>query len=664
MNNIPESFIGSKALQFIMEQGWEFKVSTPPNIELQICPICKNSSGNHFYMELHGPSDGELVRRDSLWSCHRCGASGNLYSLREKLGLTIPGIQSRSEWAEQTLEPLPNIAECHQALLEDEVAMDYLVNTRGFSRAIIEKQKLGLTKRHFKECAEVPALIYPYFVGSNVIFCHFRTLPPSPKAFNSPRGYDVPLYNGEILKEGIKEVIFFEGEANTICALDKGLINVCGVPGANIKKASWIDTLDRLESLEKIYICYDKDRNQVGSKAASSLASRIGIEKCWKITLPNFEIITETGETRKGKDLNEFFQHGGTIEQFEKLKEEAVLFDVDGVTNSGNAIQEFEDLINERGGLAPKYLSPWPSLNKLVGFEEGDVIDITAEEKIGKTTVAMNLVEHMVDTYNEVACIICAEMPIVRQARKWIAHICGIADNIPKTPEEATKLKEEFLTNIPFAKEKVAKREGDLLFCYPRYQSLDDIYKLIIAVIRRYGATWIVVDNMQLLCDNTIGGKNRTIHLSELSKNLAKIAKDYNVKIVRIVQPHQIKPGQMATSKDADGSSQIAKDCDCSIVLHRNRINEISVNDFSSLSYVESDSSFDEKMLVTVGLSRYHSGGYVTLRFDGARSTVSEYNMGEIAAIKAMAERDVGYDSQLQKLGAMIKPVPEGEVTI
>ena len=68
--------------------------------------------------------------------------------------------------------------------------------------------------------------------------------------------------------------------------------------------------------------------------------------------------------------------------------------------------------------------------------------------------------------------------------------------------------------------------------------------------------------------------------------------------------------------------------------------------------------------MAKVDLSRYSGGGYTTLRYNGPTSTISEYNMGEIAAIKAMAERDVGYDSQLQKLGAMIKPVPEGEVTI
>jgi hypothetical protein len=33
--------------------------------------------------------------------------------------------------------------------------------------------------------------------------------------------------------------------------------------------------------------------------------------------------------------------------------------------------------------------------------------------------------------------------------------------------------------------------------------------------------------------------------------------------------------------------------------------------------------------------------------------------MGEIAAIKAMAEKDVGYDSQMQKLGALVKPKEE-----
>jgi hypothetical protein len=660
MTTTPESFVGSPALQLVQSQAWNWKVTTEPTIAIEVCPYCSKNNF-HFFMEIQSPSS-EQARRDGLNSCKYCGKSGNLYSLKQHLGITIPGVESRADWAGKEIEQLPDIEACYQALLEDIDALDYLINKRGFSREIIERQKIGLVQdRYFKSCGKVKSLVYPYLVGNNCIWVHYRSLPPAPKDFSSPRGWDSVLYNGHILKEGIKEVTFVEGEANCITALDHKIENVCGVPGANFKKATWIDTLDNLESLEKIYIFYDNDK--VGQKAAQTLATRIGIEKCWKIVLPDFMVVTEEGETRKGKDLNEWFTHGGSIEAFELLKKEAVLFDVDGVTSPQNALQELEDDILNHG-VTPKYVTPWPSLNKLVGFDDGEVVDLIAPAKVGKTTTAMNLLEYLVDTYNEDGAFICLEMTTVRLARKLVSHVAQIEDNIPKTLEETEKLKQDFLDGIKFAKHKFAERDGDFYLCYPRYHKMDDLYKLIVDIIRRYGTKFIVFDNVQRAADTTAGSKNRTQHLSEISKVLSQIAKDYGIILIRIIQPHQIKGDNLTTSNDADGSSQISKDCDCSITLDRNKLNEISRNDFETVGYIESESAFGDKLLAKVDLSRYSGGGYTTLRYNGPTSTISEYNMGEIAAIKAMAERDVGYDSQLQKLGAMIKPVPEGEVTI
>jgi hypothetical protein len=660
MTSIPESFQGSPALQLITSQAWNWKVTTEPTIAIEICPYCAKDNW-HFFMEIQSPSS-EQARRDGLNSCKYCGKSGNLYSLKQHLGLTIPGVESRAEWAGKEIEQLPDIEVCHQALLEDIDALDYLINKRGFSRDIIEKQKLGLVQdRYFKSCGKVKALVYPYLVGNNCIWVHYRSLPPAPKDFSSPRGWDSVLYNGHILKDGIKEVVFVEGEANCVVALDHKIENICGVPGANFKKASWIDTLDKLDSLEKIYVCYDSDK--VGSKAAADLATRIGIEKCWKIVLPEFMVVTEENETRKGKDLNEFFQSGGTVEAFNQLKQEAVLFDVDGVTSPQNALQELEDDILNHG-VTPKYVTPWASLNKLVGFDDGEVVDLIAPAKVGKTTTAMNLLEFLVDTYNEDGVLICLEMTTVRLARKLVSHVAQIEDNIPKTIEDAEKLKKEFLKGIKFAKQKFSEREGDLYICYPHYHKMDDLYKLIVDIIRRYGSKFIVFDNIQRAADTTAGSKNRTQHLSEISKVLSQIAKDYGIILIRIIQPHQIKGDNLTSSNDADGSSQISKDCDCSITLDRNRLNEISRNDFESVGYIESEAAFGDKLLAKVDLSRYSGGGYVTLRYNGPTSTVTEYNMGEIAAIKAMAEKDVGHESQLQKLGALVKPVLKEEVVI
>jgi twinkle protein len=670
MSDTPEYFRGSAALQLIQSRGWKYEVADSIRIRVAECPWCGSHSRSGFIIEIHG-TDSEQRGRDGIFCCHHCGKTGNLSTIQEQLGVTptrsmVAGVGTTGK----KQDTLIDFEAAHQALLEDADAMDYLTNGRGFSREIIEQQKIGFVpKRWFREAGEVRALVFPYLVNGNCVFWQYRTLPTMPlsknkvpKEFNSPSGWDATLYNSEVLREGVKEVTFVEGASNTIAALDHGVVDVCGVPGANFKKAEWITSLDKIDSLERIYVCYDKDK--AGQRAGQEIASRVGIERCWKIVLPDFKFIDpETGEEKQGKDLNEWFVYGGgTVEAFEELKKSAVQFDVLGVASAKDAVQELQELILGRGVTA-KYKSPWRSLNKLVGFDEGDVIDIVAPEKIGKTTFGLDIMEYMVDAYGDDGIIICLEMTTAKLARKWVCHVTGLADNIPQTPEEAEQLKDLFLKAIPRAYHRAANRPGNLYFCYPRYTTVEDIYNLIRDCYRRYGVKWVMLDNLQRLADSTPHPKiNRTEHLSQISKKLSQIAKDCNIQLIRILQPHRIREGDIISTDDVDGASQVAKDCDCMLTLHRNRVGTLKQTDFDSAGYVESAASFDDKMLVNVGLSRYSSGGYVTLHYDGARSTVEEYDIAKIAMMKAEATKGVGYEVQLKKMNLMSSPatpVPE-----
>jgi hypothetical protein len=167
-------------------------------------------------------------------------------------------------------------------------------------------------------------------------------------------------------------------------------------------------------------------------------------------------------------------------------------------------------------------------------------------------------------------------------------------------------------------------------------------------------------DNVQLLADRTLKNNNhRTIHLSQISKTLAGIAKDYGIKMIRILQPHRIGKGEMITTDDVDGASQIAKDCDCMMTAWRARIGEMKAADFAGMGYVETEASFDSKMLLGVGLTRYSGGGSVTLEFDGATSTIREYNVARIAAMQA-AKPAIGHDAQIAELGIKAAKSAEG----
>jgi hypothetical protein len=663
---------GSAALQLIIQQGWTWKLGTAPNIILGACPYC--SKADHCYVEIHGTSS-EQKARDGLHLCQRCGKSSNLYGLKQHLGLVSKDFQSQKDWAssEKKADQLPDVDALHTALLADTDALDYLINVRGISIEAIKEFKLGLKEKHFfKSTGEVRALVIPYILNGNCIWAKYRTLPdPSdlkkiPKDFNSPHGWDATLFNIEALTEGVSEIILVEGEMDCICAVDKGISNTCGVPGANIKKAEWVTKLD---AVEKVYILYDNDK--VGQRAAQELACRVGIEKCWKIVLPVFEVTTEDGKVRNGKDINEWFTAGaGTLEKFQELKANAVLFDVEGTKDIVDALDELTEEIDGKGA-GQKYI--WPLIGDLVQFDEGDCIMLLGPEKSGKSVVGMNLIEYMVDQYQEVGAIVCLEMTRAKQARRWVCHKSGISDNLPKTLEEAEGLTAQFKDAIPKVKEIAANRPGDLLLCYPHYSTEEDIYKLIIDIIRRYGATWIMVDNLQLLCDTTIKGKNRTEHLSQISKRLTKIGKDYGVQIVILLQPHRIGENRLATSDSVDGASQVAKDADVFLTINRSRVGEVTKDMLTQGAFIQTEGSFAPEMLMTCSLSRYSAGGSTTLYFNGATSTVHKLTEGKIAAMDAKST--IGYEKQLtalnmpltalkQALEATAPSEPDGEINV
>lgn len=639
---IPENLRASRALKFVIEQGWEWKPDgTGTQVMVENCPYCRKGDFK-FFMAVADPKESS---RDGLHFCHHgsCNKTGNLRTLQEHLGLRIAGVESRREWAgtgESKPDTLPDVEACHAALLGDADAMDYLLNVRGFSKEIIEKQKLGLKEKvWFREAGESKALVIPYLVGGNVVYAKFRTLPPKPKDFVSPSGWEAPLYNGEILVEGICDVVFVEGEADALSLMSNGVANVVGVPGAGIKKATWIENLDKIAP-KKIYILYDNDN--AGKRGAQEIASRIGIDKCLKLVLPPFEVEVD-GETRPGKDINEWFtQGGGTLSVFDKLKENAQLFDVTGVVSSVDALQQLEDELNGKVDLAPKYVFQWPELNRMIGMEDGDVLDIVAPEKVGKTTFGLNILDHMVAQYGEDGLLVCLEMTQARLAKKWVALVTGFEDTLTAagTPEAKAKL-EELKACCVTARSIQQSRGADLYFAYPQLvKEPEDVFKLIRDCIRRYGVKWVMFDNVQRLCDDTLKNQgHRTVQLSQISKGFAKLAKDYRIKLIRILQPKRIEKGATISTNDVDGSSQIAKDCDGMITLWRAVVGEQKKSEWETqqAGFQESYASFEPIMKVSVGLSRYSAGGTTKLYYDGARSQVRSIEESQKKAMTPLA---------------------------
>lgn len=610
MSELVSATVPSKALEYVTGKAWKFK-DNGEEIILEYCPF-KRCDNFHFY----------LNKITGLWLCHKCSEAGNLNKLMGSQGdRPVAGVTSVREGQSKDREEIPNVHVCHAALMADEEAIDYLVCDRGFKMEVIERQKLGLCMRAFKDTGwkEVKTLCIPHLYQGNVVWMKFRTIPPAPKAYDSPRHWDATLYNEEVIVKDMDELILVEGEADTISLLSNGVDYVCGVPGANIKKADWIMKLDEMK-VKKIYILYDSDK--VGQKAAQELAQRIGLDHCFKLVLPPFNKADGTD----GKDVNEWFQAGHTLEEFEQLKQDAKAFDVVGVLSTVNALEDLKEEIRT-GGSKPKYQTPWKALDgKLGGFNPGDVIDIIAEGKIGKTTLLLNILEYLVATYDESAFLYCLEMPQSRMARKWASHVTQ-TDDSPETGKMSTEVIDQAI-NLS------RSREAELLFGYTPAKDPEDVYSVIRQTVRRYNIKFAGFDNLQLLCDKTLRNQNtRTVHLSQISKNLKDLAMELGLVLFRIIQPNKVANGEIVSARNADGASQIEKDCDAMIAAHRNRKAQMKKQDSEMAGFVDEVEAFDPKMFLRVDLSRYAPGGTTTLWFDGATSTVREFDKQEVAAV-------------------------------
>lgn len=586
----------SKAYRYILSKGVTYR-TTETQIIVEDCFICEKA-GWHFYMSYAPDKDG-------LWDCKVCGETGNLHSLREYLGDRMDNVVSIKDASATAnrVQPLPDVQKYHDALLQDHAAMEYLLGERGYSIEAVQKCKLGVVTDFGKKW-----LVIPYFHRDNLVYVKYRTLPPDTKEFRGLSGREAPLFNQDCLVAGLEYVLFVEGEADCLSCLSNGVERVVGVPGASLKKTAWITMLDELDP-KRVYICYDKDKaGQIGAK---ELAKRIGLEKCYNIVLPDF--LLPNG--KPGKDIAEWFKAGGTLEQLSELKEEAKPFPVDGVYPVGQIVADILTDVDQHGGLNPKYDSPWPSVNALIGgMEEGDVVGLLAEGKVGKTTVALNWLQYLADKYDEAGFFFCQEMMPKRLVRKWVAMVTETDD------DKITK------DTVSTALGVAANMRGDMLFGYTPGAKMKDVADTIRQTVRRYGVKFVVFDNLQFLCRNLEHSAQETAAISKAFKDLAM---ELGIVIFLIIQPNRVREGEIASARNALGSSAIEKDVDIMLCFHRGRQGKIKAQDFDDMPNLDVPENFTPQILVRADLTRYSGGGVKTLWMHGAQSRITEFPTGD-----------------------------------
>lgn len=218
-----------------------------------------------------------------------------------------------------------------------------------------------------------------------------------------------------------KQIILCEGELDAIKVFQETSCSAwSGTAGADTFKSEWIN---EFANIKKIFICYDND--EVGHKGMQKVISVLGNERCFKITLPSHT-----------KDITEFFQMGGTSEEFKKL-----------LLSAKPAKTSIVDLLGEVESSIFEIQSGFELIDKKVGFEAGNAYLIGGCEKSGKSAFCMNIANSILINGHAIAYV----NTEFTQA-EFINRMTGIYFNMPYSSvnadhklKYATKFKEELL---------------------------------------------------------------------------------------------------------------------------------------------------------------------------------------------------------------------------
>ena len=240
-------------------------------------------------------------------------------------------------------------------------------------------------------------------------------------------------------------------------------------------------------------------------------------------------------------------------------------------------------------------MSTEPRLDTITGgLKEGELTVLAARTSIGKTSIALHMALQAAKLLKkqEYVCFFSLEMSANQLINRMISiEVNETINNIIK--KQDTELLHQGINQIVFL---------NILVDNSGNMDLNILKKKISSICRKYKMKCIYVDYLQLLRGSKVT-ENRTLEVTEISRTLKNIAKDFNVPIValsqisRKVEDRQNKRPQLADLRE---SGSIEQDADLVLLLYRE-------------NYYKADSNND--LEINVAKNRSGSTGKVTVPY-------------------------------------------------
>ena len=183
------------------------------------------------------------------------------------------------------------------------------------------------------------------------------------------------------------------------------------------------------------------------------------------------------------------------------------------------------------------------------------LIVIAARPGMGKTSLAMNIVEHAALYGNKTCAVFSMEMPTLQIKQRLI---CSNA-NVSMSAAFSGKLSDKEWQRFAAAQARMNKSAV----------YIDDSARItpaeILSKCRRFKAKdgrldLVMVDYIQLMSSGKKGDENRTLEVASITRELKQIAKELQVPVIALSQLRRLKDGERSQLSDLRESGAIEQD--------------------------------------------------------------------------------------------------------
>lgn len=510
-------------LEIVRTMGAEHRVRCP------FCPPAEDGKRREPAMAVNNDT--------GLWSCHRCGRSGNLYQLHQKLH-GEPKVFHAARKAKPKAPAAKVFPAEHLAVMQanlfapvGEKVLRYLTWDRGLTEDAVREHGLGYSKR-----GQADAVAIPFMRGGQCEGLKYRRLANDDPKYLREAGYHLPLFNVDSLDGEFKTVAITEGELDCVA----WSIYETGIPAVSLPNGASQDLEDghaaALEHFDEVLIVTDTD--EAGEKAATKLAGRLGEFRCRRVRLPR-------------KDANECLM--------DAVGREEVLAAIQAAKPYGDtAVQHISEwrelLLQDPGPECRGRPTGWHHLDEVLGgIRAGEVSALTAQTGQGKTTWTLDLARKQADRGNGVL-IASLEIPTRTVARKLLSTVAGELWSDLEKPDRSAAV--DRMCSLPLF---LLNQYGELPVSKLRHE--------VSFAVRRHGVKLVVIDHLHFALGVRKPGEDERLLIDETAKAIQTLALQLQIHVVLVIHPGKIRTGQGGKARlpdieDLKGSSGPAQFAD------------------------------------------------------------------------------------------------------